>query len=123
MCCPSRCRSTRKQLRIFYGSGNAQGANALEVRDGRIELVRRNVDGAQPFTPEAAARIFQSIRARPGSRNLLVLVGSWQSGWRGHVGQSRCHFRPARCANCTSTAAATMCWSAATALAASWRAR
>jgi hypothetical protein len=62
-------------LHVFYGSGNAQGANALEVRNGRMELVRRNVEGAQPFTPETAARIFQSIRARPGSRNLLVLVG------------------------------------------------
>jgi hypothetical protein len=64
-----------KNLHIFYGSGNPQGANALEVRNGRLELVHRNVEGAQPFTPEAAARIFQSIRARPGSRNLLVLVG------------------------------------------------
>lgn len=64
-----------RQLRVFYGSGNPQGANALEVRNGRLELVRRNVEGAQPFTPETAARIFQSIKARPGSRNLLVLVG------------------------------------------------
>ena len=64
-----------KQLRVFYGSGNPQGANALEVRNGRLELVHRNVEGAQPFTPEAVARIFQSIRSRPGSRNLLVLVG------------------------------------------------
>jgi hypothetical protein len=64
-----------RQLRIFYGSGNPQGANALEVRNGRLELVHRNVEGAQPFTPEAVARIFQSIRTRPGSRNLLVLVG------------------------------------------------
>ncbi|HMA12454.1 MAG TPA: hypothetical protein VKO83_11235 [Steroidobacteraceae bacterium] len=64
-----------RQLHIFYGSGNPQGANALEVRNGRLELVHRNVEGAQSFTPEAAARIFQSIRSRPGSRNLLVLVG------------------------------------------------
>jgi hypothetical protein len=64
-----------KNLHVFYGSGNPQGANALEVRNGRLELVRRNVEGAQPFTPEAATRIFQSIRTRPGSRNLLVLVG------------------------------------------------
>jgi hypothetical protein len=63
------------QLRIFYGGGNAPGANALDVRDGRVGLVRRNVDGAIPFTPEAALRVFQSIKARPGSRNLLVLVG------------------------------------------------
>jgi hypothetical protein len=62
-------------LHIFYGSGNPQGANALEVRNGQLELVHRNVEAAQPFTPEGAARIFQSIRARPGSRNLLVLVG------------------------------------------------
>jgi len=64
-----------KQLRVFYGSGNPQGANALEVRNGRLELVHRNVEGAQPFTPEAAARIFQSIKSKPGSRNLMVLVG------------------------------------------------
>jgi hypothetical protein len=63
------------QLRIFYGGDNAHAANALEVRGGRIELVQRNVAMASPFTPEAATRIFQSIRARPGSRNLLVLIG------------------------------------------------
>lgn len=63
------------QLRIFYGSDNAGGANALEVRGGKLGLVRRNVSGASSFSPEAALRIFQSIRARPGSRNLLVLVG------------------------------------------------
>jgi len=63
------------QLRIFYGGGNGRGANALEVRDGRIGLVRRNVSDASPFTPEAALKIFQSIRTQPGSRNLLVLVG------------------------------------------------
>jgi hypothetical protein len=63
------------RLRIFYGGGNSQGANALEVRDGQISLVRRNVADARPFTPEAAAQIFQSIRAQPGSRNLLVLIG------------------------------------------------
>lgn len=64
-----------RDVHVFYGSGNPQGANALEVRNGRLELVHRNVEGAQPFTPEGAARIFQSIRTRPGSRNLLVLVG------------------------------------------------
>jgi hypothetical protein len=63
------------QLRVFYGSGQARGANALEVRDGHIGLVRRDVADASPFTPEAALRIFHSIRARPGSRNLLVLIG------------------------------------------------
>jgi hypothetical protein len=64
-----------QRLHVFYGGGNSQGANALEVRNGQFELVRRDVEGAQPFTPEAAGRIFQSIRARPVSRNLLVLVG------------------------------------------------
>lgn len=63
------------QLRIFYGGGHARGANALEVRGGRPGLVRREVAGATPATPEAALQIFQSIRARPGSRNLLVLIG------------------------------------------------
>jgi hypothetical protein len=63
------------QLRIFYGGGPGRGANALEVRAGRIGLVRRDVADSNPFTPDAALRIFQSIRARPGSRNLLVLVG------------------------------------------------
>jgi hypothetical protein len=63
------------RLRIFYGGGNSQGANALEVRDGRMSLVRRNVADANPFTPEAIGQIFQSIRAQPGSRNLLVLIG------------------------------------------------
>jgi len=63
------------QLRIFYGGGNARGANALEVRGGRPSLVRREVAGATPSTPEAAVGIFQSIRARPGSRNLLVFIG------------------------------------------------
>ena len=63
------------QLRIFYGGDNARAANALEVRGGRPGLVRRNVTDSQPFVPEAASRIFQSIHARPGSRNLLVLIG------------------------------------------------
>jgi hypothetical protein len=63
------------QLRIFYGGGNVSGANALEVRSGRIGLVRRNVADASPFTPNAAMQIFRSIRAQPGSRNLLVLIG------------------------------------------------
>jgi hypothetical protein len=63
------------KTRIFYGGGNARGANALEVRDGRISLVRRDVADASSFTPDAALQIFQSIRAKPGSRNLLVLIG------------------------------------------------
>ncbi|MET0280003.1 MAG: hypothetical protein ABW278_02605 [Steroidobacteraceae bacterium] len=63
------------QLRIFYGGGPGRGANALEVRGGRIGLVRRDVTNATPFTPETALRTFQSIRARPASRNLLVLIG------------------------------------------------
>jgi hypothetical protein len=63
------------QLRIFYGSGNSLAANALEVRGGSLGLVRRDVAGSSPFAPDAAMRIFQSIHARPGSRNLLVLVG------------------------------------------------
>jgi hypothetical protein len=63
------------QLRIFYGGGNAPGANALELRDGRVGLIRRDVEGASPNTPDAVQRIFQSIRAQPGSRNLLVLIG------------------------------------------------
>ncbi|MEY2853163.1 MAG: hypothetical protein RL030_295 [Pseudomonadota bacterium] len=63
------------QARVFYGSGQVRGANALEIRDGRIGLVRRDVADATAFTPEAAVKIFQSIRARPGSRNLLVLIG------------------------------------------------
>lgn len=62
-------------VQVFYGSDNPQGANALEVRNNQLELVRRNVDGARAFTPDTAARIFQSIRAQPRSRNLLVLVG------------------------------------------------
>ena len=64
-----------EQLRIFYGGGSAHGANALEVRNDRIALVRRDVANAAPFTPEAALRAFQAIRARPASRNLLVLIG------------------------------------------------
>ncbi len=63
------------RLGIYYGGGRAQGANALEVRGGQMALVRRDVAGAESFTPEAALRIFQSIRARPASRNLLVLIG------------------------------------------------
>lgn len=63
------------QVRIFYGDGLSHGANALELRGGQVGLVRRNVTGASPFTTDAARRIFNSIRARPGSRNLLVLVG------------------------------------------------
>lgn len=62
-------------MHVFYGGGNAHGANALEVRDGRTELVRREVDGAEPFTPEAVQQIFASIRSKPASRNLLVLIG------------------------------------------------
>jgi hypothetical protein len=64
-----------EQLNIYYGGGSARGPNALEVRDRRISLVRRDVDGASPFTPDAALGIFESIRAKPGSRNLLVLIG------------------------------------------------
>jgi hypothetical protein len=63
------------QLRVFYGGDNTLTANALEVRGGRFGLVRRDVAGARPFAPEAALSIFQSIHARPGSRNLLVLIG------------------------------------------------
>lgn len=63
------------QPHVFYGSGNAQGANALETRGGRIALVRREVAGAVPSTPETALQTFTSIRAQPGSRNLLVLIG------------------------------------------------
>lgn len=63
------------QLRIYYGGGNTPGANALELREQRVGLVRRDVADATPASPDAVARIFQSIRARPGSRNLLVLVG------------------------------------------------
>ena len=63
------------QLHIFYGGGKASGNNALEVRGGRIGLVRRDVKDASPFSPEAATRIFQSIRAQPASRNLMVLIG------------------------------------------------
>jgi len=66
---------TPGQLRIFYGGGNAPGANALELRDGRAALIQRDVSGASPATPDAVLRIFQSIRAQPGSRNLLVLIG------------------------------------------------
>lgn len=63
------------QLHIFYGGGNAPGANALELRDGRAALIRRDVAGATANTPDAVQRIFQSIRAQPGSHNLLVLIG------------------------------------------------
>jgi hypothetical protein len=63
------------QLRVFYGGDNPYAANALEVRGGRMSLVRRDVAGSNPFAPDTAMRIFQSIHARPGSRNLLVLVG------------------------------------------------
>jgi hypothetical protein len=64
-----------EQIRVFYGGENAHGANALEVRDGRFSLVRRDVAGAKAFTPNAVQNIFASIRARPASRNLLVLIG------------------------------------------------
>lgn len=63
------------RIRVFYGGDNLHAANALEVRDGRFALVRRDVSGSTPFTPDAVTRIFQSIRARPGSRNLMVLIG------------------------------------------------
>lgn len=63
------------RVRIFHGGDNPRAANSLEIRNGRYELIRREVAGATPFTPDAVTRIFQSIRARPGSRNLLVLVG------------------------------------------------
>jgi hypothetical protein len=63
------------QLRVFYGGDKSPAANALEVRGGGVGLVRRDVAGSSPFAPDTVLRIFQSIRARPGSRNLLVLVG------------------------------------------------
>jgi hypothetical protein len=63
------------QLRVFYGGDNSLAANALEVRGGRIGLVQRNVADSHPFAPDAVMRIFQSVHSRPGSRNLLVLVG------------------------------------------------
>jgi hypothetical protein len=63
------------QLNVYYGGGSARGSNALEVREQRMGLVRRDVEGASPFTPDAALGIFESIRAKPGSRNLVVLIG------------------------------------------------
>ena len=81
------------QLHVFYGGDNAVGANALEVRDGRIGLVRRNVANASPFSPEAAIRIFQSIRTRPRSRNLLVLIGHGSPDGAG-MWAVRCRSRP-----------------------------
>ncbi len=66
---------TASQLQIFYGGGNVQGASALEWRDGQIRLTHRTVAEARPFTSNAATNIFRSIRAQPGSRNLLVLIG------------------------------------------------
>jgi hypothetical protein len=63
------------QVRIFYGGDNSPAANALEVRGGGVGLVRRDVAGSSPFAPDTVLRIFQSVHARPGSRNLLVLVG------------------------------------------------
>lgn len=63
------------QLHIFYGGGSTPGANALEMRGGRLDLVRRDVADATPFTPDVALRIFESLHQRPASRNLLVLIG------------------------------------------------
>ena len=83
---------------IFYGGGNSLGANALEVRGGRIGLVRRNVADAHPFAPDAVMRIFQSIHARPGQPQPAGADRARQSGRRWHVGQPLAACRRPRCA-------------------------
>lgn len=63
------------QLQVYYGAGNRPGANAVEVRQGRIAFTRREIDGAEPFTLPNLAQAFQRIRADSARRNLLVFVG------------------------------------------------
>ncbi|MEP7314447.1 MAG: hypothetical protein ABI859_17815 [Pseudomonadota bacterium] len=63
------------QLRVFYGGGNRPGANAVEIRQGRLAFTRRDIEGAEPFTLANLAQIFKQVRAESAQRNLLVLIG------------------------------------------------
>ncbi len=63
------------QLRIFYGSGNAPGANALEVRDGSLGLVRRNVADASPFTPTRHCRYSSRSVRSPAAATCWYWIG------------------------------------------------
>jgi hypothetical protein len=63
------------QVRVFYGAGAVDGANAVEERNRRLAFTRRDLPGAEPFRPQRLAGAFAAFRERPGTGNLLVLVG------------------------------------------------
>jgi hypothetical protein len=63
------------QLRVFYGGGNRPGANAVEIRQGRLVFTRRDIEGAEPFTLANLAQLFKQVRTDSAQHNLLVLIG------------------------------------------------
>ena len=63
------------RVHVFYGAGNRPGANAVEIRQGRLTFTRRDISGAEPFTLPNLAQVFKQVRADAAQRNLLVLVG------------------------------------------------
>jgi hypothetical protein len=64
-----------EQLRIFHGAGPIDGANSVEERDTQLVFTRLELPGAESFRPKGLASAFAAFRQRPGSGNLLVLVG------------------------------------------------
>ena len=64
------------QLRLFYGSGQQPGFNAVEIRNGQRRFTRRDLPGAQPARLQSLAGLLDTLgKQQPGSHNLLVLVG------------------------------------------------
>ena len=66
---------TPAQLRVFHGSGDQRGFNAVEQTRGALRFVRRDVAGAQPFRLQSLADIFEQARRQAPTRNLFVLIG------------------------------------------------
>jgi len=51
------------------------GFNAVEATRTGLRYVRRDVPRAESFTIQSLTAFFDGVRAHPGSRNLVVLVG------------------------------------------------
>jgi hypothetical protein len=65
--------ATRIQVR--YGPGPERGSNAVEQANGGLRFVRRDVPRAEAFTIQSLASFFDGVKARGGTRNLIVLIG------------------------------------------------
>ena len=66
---------TPAQLRVFHGSGEQRGFNAVEQTRGALRFVRRDLPGAQPFRLQSLTDIFEQARRQAPTRNLFVLIG------------------------------------------------